>query len=48
LRLATAGSTIIAKSTERIIIFGHQRWDIENYAFQQLALEWHSDHVFCP
>jgi hypothetical protein len=32
--------------TERIIIFGQQRWDIENYAFHQLALEWHSDHVF--
>src|SRR5467141_1365198 len=32
--------------TERTIIFGHQRWDIENYAFNQLACEWHSDHVF--
>jgi hypothetical protein len=32
--------------TERAIIFGHQRWDIENYAFQQLAQQWHSDHVF--
>jgi hypothetical protein len=32
--------------TERTIIFGHQRWDIENYAFNQLAYEWHSDHVF--
>jgi len=32
--------------TERTIIFGHQRWDIENYAFKELAQEWHSDHVF--
>jgi hypothetical protein len=26
--------------------FGHQRWDIENYGFKELANEWHSDHVF--
>src|SRR5712664_3377525 len=32
--------------TERAVRFGHQRWDIENYAFNQLAHEWHSDHVF--
>jgi hypothetical protein len=32
--------------TERAVIFGHQRWDIENYAFNELANEWHSDHVF--
>jgi hypothetical protein len=25
---------------------GHQRWDIENYGFNELANEWHSDHVF--
>ena len=31
---------------ERAVIFGHQRWDIENYAFNELAQEWHSDHVF--
>ncbi len=32
--------------TEPAVRFGHQRWDIENYAFNQLAHEWHSDHVF--
>jgi Transposase DDE domain len=32
--------------TQRAVIFGHQRWDIENYAFNELANEWHSDHVF--
>ena len=32
--------------TERAVRFGHQRWDIENYAFNELANEWHSDHVF--
>ena len=33
--------------TERPVRFGHQRWDIESYAFNQLAHEWHSDHVLC-
>ncbi len=31
---------------EPIVEFGHLRWDIENYAFQELAQEWHCDHVF--
>jgi Transposase DDE domain len=31
---------------DRIVHLGHQRWDIENYAFNELANEWHSDHVF--
>src|SRR5256714_7997722 len=30
----------------RIVDLGHQRWDIENYGFNELANEWHSDHVF--
>jgi len=30
----------------RIVHLGHQRWDIENYGFNELANEWHSDHVF--
>jgi len=33
-------------STARVVRFGHQRWDIENYAFNELANEWHADHVF--
>jgi hypothetical protein len=33
-------------SVERAVHLGHQRWDIENYAFNELANEWHSDHVF--
>jgi hypothetical protein len=33
-------------STPRVVGFGHQRWDIENYGFNELANEWHSDHVF--
>jgi hypothetical protein len=33
-------------SLERAVHLGHQRWDIENYAFNELANEWHSDHVF--
>jgi hypothetical protein len=31
---------------EQVVRLGHQRWDIENYGFQELANEWHSDHVF--
>jgi hypothetical protein len=31
---------------ERVVRFGHQRWDIENYGFNELVQEWHSDHVF--
>jgi hypothetical protein len=33
-------------SVERAVHLGHQRWDIENYAFNELVNEWHSDHVF--
>jgi len=31
---------------ERAVHLGHQRWDIENYGFNELVNEWHSDHVF--
>lgn len=31
---------------DRVVHLGHQRWDIENYGFNELANEWHSDHVF--
>jgi hypothetical protein len=31
---------------ERVVRFAHQRWDIENYGFNELVREWHSDHVF--
>jgi hypothetical protein len=33
-------------STARAIAFGHQRWDIENYGFNELVNEWQADHVF--
>lgn len=33
-------------STARAIGFGHQRWDIENYGFNELVNEWQADHVF--
>jgi len=33
-------------STQRVVGFGHPRWDIENYGFNELANDWHSDHVF--
>jgi DDE family transposase len=33
-------------STERVIGFGHHRWDIENHGFHELVKEWHADHVY--
>jgi len=33
-------------SVERAVQLGHQRWDIENYGFNELINQWHSDHVF--
>jgi DDE family transposase len=32
--------------TARVVGLGHQRWDIENYGFNELVNEWHADHVF--
>lgn len=32
--------------TEQAVHLGHRRWDIENYGFNELANEWHSDHVY--
>ena len=32
--------------TARVVHFGHQRWDIENYAFNELVSHWHADHVY--
>jgi Transposase DDE domain len=33
-------------STERAVGFGHQRWDIENYGFNELVHGWHADHIY--
>ena len=33
-------------ATEQAVGFGHRRWDIENYGFNELANEWYSDHVY--
>ena len=33
-------------STERAVRFGHQRWDIENYGFNDLVNGWHADHIY--
>jgi hypothetical protein len=32
--------------TEQVVHYGHLRWDIENYGFNQLGQQWHCDHVF--
>jgi len=33
-------------STARAVLFGHMRWDIENYGFNELATGWHADHIY--
>ena len=33
-------------TTGRAVGLGHQRWDIENYGFNELVNGWHADHVF--
>ena len=33
-------------STERVVQLGHQRWDIENCAFNELVNHWHADHIY--
>lgn len=33
-------------STEQVVYFGHHRWDIENYGFNELTTGWDADHVF--
>jgi len=33
-------------STEQAVRLGHRRWDIENYGFNELVNEWHSDPVY--
>src|SRR5216683_7895128 len=40
------GPGVVLEDIEQVVRLGHQRWDIENYGFQELANEWHSDHVF--
>ena len=32
--------------TQTIVRAGHGRWDIENYAFNELSNQWHGDHAY--
>jgi len=32
--------------TARIVAWGHQRWDIENFGFNELVNGWHADHIY--
>lgn len=32
--------------TRTIVLFGHERWRIENEGFNELATYWHADHYF--
>ena len=33
-------------STQLVVYFGHQRWDVENHGFNELVTRWDADHVF--
>jgi hypothetical protein len=36
----------IQVSTQCVVRLGHQRWDVENCAFNELAIYWHADHIY--
>ena len=33
-------------TTERVVAWGHQRWDVENHGYNDLVHGWHADHVY--
>jgi len=33
-------------STDHIVAWGHQRWDIENFGFNELVNGWEADHIY--
>ena len=33
-------------TAETIVLFGHERWRIENEGFNELCTEWHANHYF--
>ncbi len=33
-------------TTERLVAWGHQRWDVENHGYNDLVHGWHADHVY--
>ena len=37
----------IQASTALVVRLGHQRWDIENYGFNEIVTDWNCDHVYC-
>jgi hypothetical protein len=36
----------IQASTARVVQLGHQRWDIENYGFNEIVTYWNCDHLY--
>ncbi len=32
--------------TERIVAWGHPRWEIENFGFNELVNDWEADHIY--
>jgi hypothetical protein len=37
---------VIQAPTATVVCLGHQRWDIENYGFNQMVTEWNCGHVY--
>jgi hypothetical protein len=42
--VTTLPSTLVP--TADIVLFGHERWRIENEGFNELSNQWHADHYF--
>ena len=38
--------SLMQARTAQVVELGHQRWDIENYGFNELVNGWHADHVY--
>jgi len=38
--------SLLQARTALVVALGHQRWDIENYGFNELVNGWYADHVY--
>lgn len=38
--------TAIQAPTAQVVRLGHQRWDIENYGFNEMVTQWKCDHLY--
>jgi len=37
---------VLQAPTARIVAWGHDRWDIENFGFNELVNGWEADHIY--